>query len=176
LLISYNIHVVYFIDVRAPDVVPDASPYGEIHRRKLRSDKYKPLAGRLLENYKSDSSVEANEDTDAEVGVDPATGVAKSRRKTRSTVAKKSASAVATAICAVKVAEQKKKKRKRRAASPPAIATPSILTPRSREVGSEEDEEEEEVKDEAFEEFPVSEDQVKDRYGELERGGVNGNR
>jgi hypothetical protein len=43
-------------------------------------------------------------------------------------VAKKSASAVATAISVVKSAEQKKK-RKRRAASPPAVATPTIPTP-----------------------------------------------
>jgi hypothetical protein len=52
---------------------------GELHRRKLRSDKYKPPAGRLLEFYESDSSVEANEDTDAEAGGDPGVGVAKSR-------------------------------------------------------------------------------------------------
>jgi hypothetical protein len=78
---------------------------GEIHRRKLRSDKYKPPAGRLLQNYESDSSVEADEDTDAEAGADPAASVAKSWRRTRSTVAKKSASAVATAISAVKAAE-----------------------------------------------------------------------
>jgi hypothetical protein len=135
-------------------------PEGEIHRRKLRSDKYKPPAGRLLENYESDSSVEADEDTDAEDGADLAAGVAKSRCRTRSTVAKKSALAVAAAISAVKATEQKKKKkRKRRAASPPAVATPSILTPRSREVGSEEEVEEKE-KDEAVEELPVSEDQA----------------
>jgi hypothetical protein len=79
---------------------------GEIHRRKLRSDKYKPLAGRLLENYESDSSVEAYEDTDAEAWADPAAGAAKSQRTTRSTIAKKSASAVATEIPAVKAAEQ----------------------------------------------------------------------
>jgi hypothetical protein len=73
-------------------------PKGEIHRRKLRSDKYKPPAGRLLENYESDSSVEADENTDAEAGADLDADAAKFRRKTRSTVAKKSASAVATAI------------------------------------------------------------------------------
>jgi hypothetical protein len=78
---------------------------GEIQRRKLRSDKYKPPAGHLLENYESDSSVEADQDTDAEARVDPVVGTAKSRRRTRSTVAKKSASAVATAISAVKAAE-----------------------------------------------------------------------
>jgi hypothetical protein len=47
---------------------PAPLPEGELHRRKLRSDKYKPPAGRLLEFYESDSSVEANEDTDAEAG------------------------------------------------------------------------------------------------------------
>jgi hypothetical protein len=60
-------------------VVPVPLPEGGLHRRKLRSDKYKPLAGRLLELYESDSSVEADEDTDAEAGVDLAAGVAKSR-------------------------------------------------------------------------------------------------
>jgi hypothetical protein len=49
---------------------------------------------------------------------------------------------------------------KRRAASPPAVATPTIPTPRSQEVGSEEEEEEEKEKDEVVEEFPVSEDQA----------------
>jgi hypothetical protein len=141
-------------------------PEGEIHRRKLRSDKYKPPAGRLLENYESDSSVEADEDINAEAGVDPVVGAAKSRRRTKSTVAKKFASAVATAISTVKAAEQKKK-RKRRAASPPAVATPTIPTPRSREVGSEDEEEEEEEKekekDEAVEELPVPKDQAAGR-------------
>jgi hypothetical protein len=118
---------------------PEPLPEGEIQRRKLRSDKYKPPAGRLLENYESDSSMEADEDTNAEAGANPVVGVAKSRRRTRSTVAKKSASAVATAISAVKAAKQKKT-RKRRAASPPAVVTPTIPTPRSREVGSEEGE------------------------------------
>jgi hypothetical protein len=139
---------------------PMPLPEGELQRRKLRSDKYKPPAGRLLENYESDSSVEADEDTDAEAGEDPAAGVAKSRRRTKSTVAKKSTSAVAAAISAVKAAEQKKKKkkkRKRRAASPPAVVTPLIPTPRSREVESEEEE------DEAVDELPTPEDQVAKR-------------
>jgi hypothetical protein len=58
---------------------PAPLPDGEQHRRKLRSDKYKPLAGRLLEAYESDSSVEDDEDTDAEAGADPnAGGVMKS--------------------------------------------------------------------------------------------------
>jgi hypothetical protein len=138
---------------------PTPLPEGEIQRRKLRSDKYKPPAGRLLENYESDSSVEADEDTDAEARADPVVGAVKSRRKTRSMVAKKSASTVANAISAVKAAEQKKK-RKRRAMSPPAVATPTIPTPHSREVGSEDEEEE---KDEAIEELPVPEDQAAER-------------
>jgi hypothetical protein len=84
---------------------PTPLPEGELHRRKLRSDKYKPPAGRLLEFYESDSLVEADEDTDAEAGTDPgAGGTAKSWRRTRSTVGKKSASAVAAAISAVKAA------------------------------------------------------------------------
>jgi hypothetical protein len=148
---------------------PAPLPEGEIHRRKLRLDKYKPPAGRLLENNESDSSVEADEDTDVEAGADPIVGAAKSRRRTRSTVAKKSASVVATAISTVKAAEQKKK-RKRRVASPPAVATPMILTPRSREVRSEDEEEEEEKekekekeKDEAVEELLVPEDQAAGR-------------
>jgi hypothetical protein len=142
---------------------PAPLPEGEIQGRKLRSDKYKPPAGRLLENYESDSSVEADEDTDAEAGADPVVGAAKSQRRTRSTVVKKYASAVANAISAVKAAKQKKK-RKRRAASPPAIATPTIPTPRSREVGTEDEEEEKEKeKDEAVEELPVPEDRAAER-------------
>jgi hypothetical protein len=146
---------------------PAPLPEGEIQRRKLRSDKYKPPAGRLLENYESDTSVEADEDTDAEAGADPVVGAAKSQRRTRSTVAKKSASTVATAISAVKAAEQKKK-RKRKATSPPAVATPTIPTSRSWEVGSEDEEEEEEKekekeKDEAVEELLVPEDQAAER-------------
>jgi hypothetical protein len=68
---------------------------GEQHRRKLRSDKYQPPAVRLLENYESDSSVEADEDTDPEVGGDTETGpeassVVKPKRKTRTATAKQS--------------------------------------------------------------------------------------
>jgi hypothetical protein len=143
---------------------PVPLPEGKLHRRKLRSDKYKPPAGRLLENYESDLLVGADEDTDAEAGADPAAGVAKSRRRTRSMIAKKSASAVVTVISTVKVVEQKKKKKKKKkkkrmAASPPTVTTPSILTPRSQEVESEEEEEEKE-KHEAIEELPVPEDQA----------------
>jgi hypothetical protein len=136
---------------------PAPLPEGELHGRKLRSDKYKPPAGRLLEFYESDSSVEADEDTDAEAGDDvgmgpDAGGAAKPQRRTRSLAGKQSASAAAAAISAVKAAE-KKKMRKMKAASPSALFTPSILTPHSREVESEDEEE-----DEAIEELPVTED------------------
>jgi hypothetical protein len=67
--------------------------------------------------------------------------------------------AIAAAISAVKAAEHKKRKRKRRVASPPAVATPTIPTPRSQEVGSEDEEEEEKEKDEAVEELSIPEDQ-----------------
>jgi hypothetical protein len=135
---------------------PAPLPEGELHRRKLRSDKYKPPTGRLLEFYESDSSVEADEDTDVEVrgntGTGPdAGGAGKSWRKTRSAVVKQSVSAAAAAVSTVKAAE-KKKKRKRRATYPPVVVTPSIPTPLSREVELEEDEEED---DEAVEELPV---------------------
>jgi hypothetical protein len=116
LLRSYNVHIVVVQMCELQMWCPAPLPEGELHRRKLRSDKYKPPAGRLLEFYESDSSVEADEDTDTEAGVDPGAVPAKSRHRTRSTVAKKSASAVAAAISTVKAAEQKKKKRKRRAA------------------------------------------------------------
>jgi hypothetical protein len=66
---------------------PAPIPEGEIHRRKLRSVKYKPPVGRLLENYESDSLVEADEDTDVETGADPAASTAKYWRRIRSTVA-----------------------------------------------------------------------------------------
>jgi hypothetical protein len=139
---------------------PAPLPEGELHRRKLRSDKYTPPAGRLLEFYESDSSVEADEDTGDEAGGDdagagPNAGDAvKSRPRTRSTVGKKSASAVAVTISAVKTAEQKKKKRKMRVAAPPAVVTLSIPTPCSREVESEEEKEDDEV----IKELTVAED------------------
>jgi hypothetical protein len=139
---------------------PTPLPEGEPHRKKLRRDKYKPPAICLLEAYESDSSMEADEDTDAEAGTDPdAGGAARSQRRSRSTVGKKSSLAVAAAISAVKAVEQKKRKRKRKATSPPAVVTPSILTPRSREVESKEEEEEsEKEKDEAVEDLPVPEE------------------
>jgi hypothetical protein len=141
---------------------PTPLPEGELHRRKLRSDKYKPPAVRLLEFYESDSSVEADENTvdeaeGGDAGAAPGTGGAAKvrRRMTRSAVGKESASAAA-AVSAIKAAE-KKKKRKRRAASHPMVVTPSTLTPRSWEVESEEEEESEKDKDETIEELPVPE-------------------
>jgi hypothetical protein len=99
--------------------------------------------------------VEADEDTNIEVGGDTGTGpdaggAAKSRRKTRSVVAKQSATTATAAVSAVKVVE-KKKKRKRKTRPPPAVETPMILTPQPREVESEEE-------DEATDEAPVVQD------------------
>jgi hypothetical protein len=145
---------------------PAPLPEGEHHRRKLRSDKYKPPAGRLLEYHESDSSVEANQDTGDEAGdgnvrTGPdAGGAAKPRRRTRSAVGKQSASAVAATVSAVKAAE-KKNKRKRKATSPLVVVTLTTPTPRSREVESEEEEQEEEKeKDEAIKELLVIENRL----------------
>jgi hypothetical protein len=74
-------------------LVPTPLREGEQHQRKLRSDKYQPPAAQLLEYYESDSSVEADEDTNTEVGGDAGTdpdagGATKSRRKTRAAVVK----------------------------------------------------------------------------------------
>jgi hypothetical protein len=65
---------------------PTPFPQGEEPRRKLRSDKYQPPATGLLENYESDSSVEADEDIDPEVSDDATnhqegSSAAKPRRK-----------------------------------------------------------------------------------------------
>jgi hypothetical protein len=143
---------------------PAPLPEGKHHRSKLKSDKYKPLASRLLEFYESDSLVEADEDTgdetrDGDDGTGPdAGGATKPRRRTRSAVGKQSASAVAAAVSAVKAAK-KTKNRKKKETSPSAVVTPAIPTPRSREVESEEGEEEEEKeKYEAIKELPVIED------------------
>jgi hypothetical protein len=102
---------------------PAPLPEGELHRKKLRSDKYKPPAGRLLEFYKSDSLVEADEDTSNEAeggdaGAAPdAGGAMKARRRTtRSAVGKQSASAAAVVVSAVKAT---KKIRKARGGRPP---------------------------------------------------------
>jgi hypothetical protein len=134
---------------------PAPLPEGERHWRKLRSDKYKPPKGCLLEFYESDSLVEADEETDVEGGDDASTDpdagdAAKPRRRTRSAVGKQSTSAAAAAVSTVNAAEKKKKMMKRKVASPPAVVTPTIPTPRSREVESEEEEKE---KDEACEEL-----------------------
>jgi hypothetical protein len=56
-------------------------------------DKYQPPTARLLDNYKSDSSVEADEDADNEVGGEAGTGpeasgATKPRCKTRAAAAK----------------------------------------------------------------------------------------
>jgi hypothetical protein len=101
--------------------------------------------------------VEADEDTDIEIGGDAragpnAGGAAKSQRKTRSVVAKQSATTAAAAVSAVKAAE-KKKKRKRKVSPPPVVETPVIPTPQTREVESNKEEE-----DEATDEPPVVED------------------
>jgi hypothetical protein len=130
---------------------------GELHRKKLRSDKYKPSAGCLLEFYESHSSMEADEDIDDEAGGDAGTclgagGAAKPQRRIWSAVGKQSASSAAAAVSAVKATE-KKKKRKRKATSPPAVSTPSIPTPNSREIESEDEEE-----DDVIEELPVTGD------------------
>jgi hypothetical protein len=69
-------------------------------------------------------------------------------------VGKQPASSAAAAVSAVKAAEMKKKKKKRKATSPLVVVTPSIPTPRSREVESEDEEE-----DEAVEELPIAGDQ-----------------
>jgi hypothetical protein len=100
--------------------------------------------------------VEADEDTDIEIGGDAragpnAGGAAKSQRKTRSVVAKQSATTAAAAVSAVKAAE-KKKKRKRKVSPPPVVETPVIPTPQTREVESNKEE------DEATDEPPVVED------------------
>jgi hypothetical protein len=124
---------------------------GEQHRQKLRSDKYQSPAARLLDEfYEPESSAEAEEDTDIEVGGDAGTGpdvsgAVRSRRKTRSVVA------AAATVSTVKAAEKKKKKRK--ASPPPAVKVPAIPTPQSREIESEEEKE-----DEATEEPLVMED------------------
>jgi hypothetical protein len=125
-------------------LVPDTSSRSEQHRRKLRSDKYQPPAARLLENYESNSSLEADIDTDTEVGTDAgmgpeASGVVKPRRKTRAAAAKQSISTAVAKVTTVKAAE--KKKRKRKTSPPPAVRTPTIPTPLTKEVNSDDEEE-----------------------------------
>jgi hypothetical protein len=109
---------------------------GEDPRRKLRSDKYQPPAARLLENYESKSWVEADQDTDPEVGGDATThqerSTVKPKRRTRAAVAaKQSASTTAAKVEAAKTTKleaEKKKKRKRRKSPPPVVETPVIPT------------------------------------------------
>jgi hypothetical protein len=91
---SYNFLVVCLQERELQMWCPTLLHEGEKQQRKLRSDKYKPPAGRLLEFYESDSLVEANEDTgdeagggDAGTGPD-AGGAAKPRRRTRLVVGK----------------------------------------------------------------------------------------
>jgi hypothetical protein len=132
---------------------------GEEPRRKLRLDKYQPPAVGLLENYESDSSVEADEDTNPKVGDDAvnrqeASTAAKPRRKTRAVTAKQSATTAAAKVGAAKTTklEVEKKKRKRRVSLPPTIETLTIPMPSSREVEDEEDE--------ATDDPPIVEDRV----------------
>jgi hypothetical protein len=80
--------------------------------------------------------VEADEDTDTEVGGDTGTSpdagsAAKSRRKIRAAVAKHSVSTTAVKVTTVKATE--KKKRKRKTSPPPAVETPVILKDRNGE-------------------------------------------
>ena len=103
--------------------------------------------------------MEADEDTDQEVGDDvgsrpEASSAAKPRRRTRAAVAKQSTTTAATKVGAAKTAklEAEKKKRKRRVSPPPAIETPTIPTPSAREI------EDEEV--EATDDPPVVEDRT----------------
>jgi hypothetical protein len=100
--------------------------------------------------------VEADEDTDTEVGGDVGMGpearsAAKPRRKTRAVAAKQLATTAAAKATAVKVT--KKKKRKRKTSPLLMVETLGIPTPQFGEVESDEEEE-----DEAIEEPPVVED------------------
>jgi hypothetical protein len=129
----------------------------------MRSDKYQPSAAKLLENYESDSSVEADGDTDPEVGDDAgarleASSIVKPRRKTRATAAKQSVSTAAAKVAAVKTAKleaEKKRKRKRKTSPPPAVETSVIPTPSTREVESDDEQE-----DEATDDPPVIEERT----------------
>jgi hypothetical protein len=98
--------------------------------------------------------MEADEDTDTEVGGDSgmsleAGGAAKPRRKTRVVAVKQSATTAAVKATAVKAAE---KKRKMKMSPLPVNEMPMIPMPPSREVESDEEE------DEAIEEPPVVEE------------------
>jgi hypothetical protein len=94
--------------------------------------------------------VEANEDTNPEIGGDAGTSPEASsalnpRRKTRVPAAKQLISTATAKVAAVKTAKlevEKKKKRKRKTSPPPAVETPVIPIPPTREVESEEEEDE----------------------------------
>jgi hypothetical protein len=117
------------------------------------SDKYQPPAARLLENYESDSLVEADEDTDPEVSGDTGTGpevssAMKPRRKTRVTAEKQLVSTAVAKVATVKTAEKKKKRKRKRKTSPlPAVEAPVVPTPSAREVNSDDEEEDEATDD-----------------------------
>jgi hypothetical protein len=69
-------------------LVPGTSSGRRRTSSEAKSNKYQPPVAGLLENYESDSLVEANEDTDPEVGNDAAnrleaSSAAKPRYKTR---------------------------------------------------------------------------------------------
>jgi hypothetical protein len=92
--------------------------------------------------------VEADEDTDLEVGGvtstgSEANGAMKPRRKTRAAAVKQSALTAAAKVAAVKTAKKKKRKRKRKTSPPPAVRTSVIPTPLTKEVSSGDEEEEE---------------------------------
>lgn len=112
----------------------------------MRSQDYQPLAVALLENYLSDSSVGADEDSDPEVGDDEtdqpeASSATRPWRKTRAATAKQSSSRVAATVEAAKTAKFEAAKKKRK----------TIPTPVSRDV-------EDEV--EATDDLPVIDDHV----------------
>jgi hypothetical protein len=105
--------------------------------------------------------VEADEDTDPEVGGDTGIGpeassVVKPRRKIRAAVVKQSVSTAVAKVIAVKVVE---KKRKRKTRPPLAVRTPVIPTPLTKEVNSD-DELEEDDDDEATDEPPIVEERA----------------
>jgi hypothetical protein len=87
----------------------------------LRSQDYQPLVAALLENYLSDSSVGANEDSDHKVGDDvtsrpEASSATRPGRQTRVATTKQSRSKAEARAEVAKTAklEAKKKKRKRK--------------------------------------------------------------
>jgi hypothetical protein len=92
--------------------------------------------------------MEADEDTDPKVSEDARTrpeakSVMKPGRNTRAAAAKQSTSMAAAKVEATKTAKleaEKKKKRKRKMTPPPAVESPVIPTPLSREVKSDEGE------------------------------------